>query len=43
MDMATTGSLSPNQPLVLQTTAGTTTATGDGDINMEITYKVVTI
>jgi len=43
MDMGTTGSLSPNQPLVLQTTAGATTATGDGSVNMEITYKVVTI
>jgi hypothetical protein len=29
--------------LVLQTTAGATTATGDGSVNMEITYKVVTI
>jgi len=38
---STNGRLLPNQPLELYTTAGTSIATGDGSVNMEITYRVV--
>lgn len=43
MDSATQGRLLPNQPLEIYTTAGTTTTTGDGTVNMEITYKIVSL
>lgn len=38
---STNGRLVPNQPLELYTTAGTTIATGNGSVNIEITYRVV--
>lgn len=44
MDKVSMGTLSPNQPLQLRATAGTNTApTADGTVNLEVTYKVVTI
>lgn len=38
---STNGRLVPNQPLEIYTTAGTTIATGNGSVNIEITYRVV--
>ena len=44
MDKVSMGTLSPNQPLQLRSTAGLNTApTADGTVNLEVTYKVVTI
>ncbi len=44
MDKVSMGTLSPNQPLQLRATSGTNTApTADGTVNLEVTYKVVTI
>jgi hypothetical protein len=44
MDKVSMGTLSPNQPLQLRATAGLNTApTADGTVNLEVTYKVVTI
>ena len=40
---STNGRLVPNQPLELYTTAGTTIATGNGSVDIEITYRVVTL
>ena len=44
MDKVSMGTLSPNQPLQLRATGGANTApTADGTVNLEVTYKVVTI
>jgi len=40
---STNGRLVPNHPLELYTTAGTTIATGNGSVDSEITYRVVTL
>ena len=42
-NQSTDGRLVPNQPLEIYTTAGTSIATGNGSVNMEITYRVVAV